>query len=64
MEHWRDNAYQAITIDQKTDDTDQKKQTDNLNNSKAKAFKRGMDTLSKRGDADTYGNFAWQASRH
>jgi hypothetical protein len=64
MEHWRDNAYQAITIEQKTDDTDQKKQTDSLNNSKARAFKRGMDTLSKRGDVDTYGDFAWQVSRH
>ena len=64
LDHWKKIAYEAITIDQKTDDTDQKKQTDSLNNSKAKAFKRGMDTLSKRGDADTYGNFAWQVSRH
>jgi hypothetical protein len=64
IKHWSDIAYQAITIDQRTDGTDVKKQTDNLNKSKAKAFKRGIDTLSKRGDADTYGDYAWSISRH
>jgi hypothetical protein len=64
LDHWRDNAYQAITIDQKTDCTDEKKRTVTLNNSKAAVFRRGINKLTELGDINTYGNFAWQVSRH